>query len=238
MDWAGSASGASAATRILIAEDDPSVSTLAVRYLEREGFDVDLAADGEAAIDRALGTAPDLILLDLALPKISGITVLRRIRAAAVPTPVVVISGHRDVDTKIQALKLGADDYLVKPFPLRELAARVEAVLRRASGAGKKPPNLLTRDGLTVDLRERSAFRGDEVIALTELEHAILVHLMQHAGETCSRKQLLRAIWKPNSGNEASVTTVIKRLRSKIEPDARNPRWITTVWGGGYRFGS
>ncbi len=223
--------------RIVIAEDDPAVSSVSARYLERDGFSVEIVTDGLSAVASVLDTRPALLVLDLALPRGSGLEVLRRVRPV-LATPIVVISGRSDVDARVRVLDLGADDYLTKPFSPRELVSRVHAVLRRGgTPASRVSAPMLDIDGLQVDLRERVAVRDGAQIELTALEHSLLLHLMRHAGETLSRAQLLANVWDVDWGDEATVTVMVKRLRQKIEPDPAQPRWIQTVWGLGYRFG-
>jgi DNA-binding response OmpR family regulator len=221
--------------RILIAEDDAAVASVAARYLEREGFLVDLVDDGASAVASTLESPPALLVLDLALPKGSGLSVLRQVRPV-VSTPVVVVSGRRDMETKIQALRLGADDYLTKPFSPRELVARVHTVLRRAGDARVDRSRTLETSGVILDLRERCAVIDGARVELTGLEHALLLHFMQHPGRTFSRGELLRQVWDLQSADESTVTALVKRLRNKVEPDPANPWWIKTVWGAGYRF--
>lgn len=224
------------AERVLIAEDDGIVAQLAAGYLRREGFSTTIAPDGPSALSDALDHPPVLVVLDLALPGMSGVEVLRRLRAVA-DTPVIVTSGRGDVETRVKLLALGADDYLVKPYFIRELVGRVHAILRRF----ERPAAVLVHDalsagGLEVAVRAREARRGGVVIDLTSLEHALLLHLMRHPGVTFSRQQLLREVWDLGTGDAGAVTVLVKRLREKIEIDPHHPFWVQTVWGGGYRF--
>lgn len=224
--------------RILVIDDDPNLGEVVGRYLEREGYQVELASDGRTGLERALAGLPDLVVLDLMLPVIDGIELFRRLRRVA-PIPVVMLTARGREEDRVIGLELGADDYLAKPFSPRELTARVKAVLRRAgggvtSGAG---PTLQIGD-LEVDLVAHEARRGGEVLALTVKELDLLAFLMTNAGRAFRREALLEAVWGYTSGDTATVTVHMRRLREKIEDDPSEPRRLRTVRGVGYRFDS
>jgi len=228
-----------AAPRVLVVDDDPNVADVVTRYLDREGFVVEAVGDGHAAVDRALQSLPDLVVLDLMLPGIDGLEVCRRIRALA-PVPVVMLTARGDEADRVAGLELGADDYLAKPFSPRELVARVKAVLRRArgplSGAVNGGPRTLADADLVVDVPARQARIGDEVVALTARELELLVFLMRHPGRAFRREELLQQVWGYSYGDTSTVTVHVRRLREKVEPDPADPRRIATVWGVGYRW--
>jgi DNA-binding response OmpR family regulator len=226
------------APRILLVDDDPTIADVVTRYLERDGFAVDVARDGQAALDAALSDAPDLVVLDLMLPKVDGFEVCRRLRALA-PVPVIMLTARGDESDRIIGLDLGADDYIAKPFSPRELVSRVRAVLRRASGPLAPPtPGLpvLVDGDLRVDVLAREATRDGAPIHLTARELELLVFLMRHPRQAFRRDALLQQVWGTRYGDTSTITVHIRRLREKIEDDPSAPRRITTVWGVGYRW--
>jgi DNA-binding response OmpR family regulator len=224
------------AARVLIIEDDPNVAEVVTRYLQREGFVVETATDGREGLDRALADPPDLVVLDLMLPSLSGLEVCRHLRAVA-PVPVIMLTARGEEADRIAGLELGADDYLAKPFSPRELTARVKAVLRRASGPVPAPePDVLSAGELTLDLRAHETRVGGELVSLTSKEFDLLAHLMHHPRRAFRREELLEDVWGFSFGDTSTVTVHVLRLREKIEPDASDPRYLRTVWGVGYRF--
>jgi DNA-binding response OmpR family regulator len=223
--------------RVLIVEDDPNVAEVVSRYLAREGYDVDAVADGAEGLRRALADPPDLVVLDLMLPSLSGLDVCRRLRAAA-PVPVIMLTARGEEADRIAGLELGADDYLSKPFSPRELTARVKAVLRRAASplpATAQPRELRAGD-LEVDLVAHEVRRDGELVALTAKEFDLLAHLMRNPRRAFRREELLEDVWGFSYGDTSTVTVHVRRLREKIEDDPSAPRHVTTVWGVGYRF--
>jgi len=224
---------------VLVAEDDPTVAEVVSRYLEREGFDVDVVADGADALDRAIADPPHLLVLDLMLPGMNGLEVCRRLRAIA-PVPVIMLTARGEESDKVIGLELGADDYVSKPFSAKELTARVKAVLRRAAGplpgAGGEAARVLVAGPLHVDVPAHEATLHGEVIALTAREFELLVFLMRHPREAFRRDDLLERVWGYRYGDTSTVTVHVRRLREKIERDPSNPTLIATVWGVGYRF--
>ncbi|MCA1692412.1 MAG: response regulator transcription factor [Actinobacteria bacterium] len=226
-----------APARILVVEDDPTVSEVVTRYLEREGFRVEVAYDGADALRRALEDPPELVVLDLMIPSLDGFEVCRQLRASA-PVPVIMLTARGEEADRIVGLELGADDYVSKPFSPRELTARVKAVLRRAAGpvAASEEPSMLRAGGLEVDTVAHEARRDGELVSLTSREFDLLVHLMRHPRRAFRREQLLEQVWGFTYGDTSTVTVHVRRLREKVEADPTEPRHVCTVWGVGYRF--
>jgi DNA-binding response OmpR family regulator len=231
--------GVEAPARILVVEDDPTVSEVVVKYLEREGFEVETVGDGNAALERAGAEAPDLVVLDIMLPGIDGLEVCRRIRAQA-PVPIIMLTALGEESDRVMGLELGADDYVAKPFSPRELTARVKAVLRRAraplSTDTLQFAGPLRSDGLEVDVASREVRVGGELATLTAREFDLLVFLMMRPRRVFNRAELLEHVWGYSFGDTSTVTVHVRRLRDKIEADPTAPRRIVTVWGVGYRF--
>lgn len=226
--------------RVLVAEDDPTVREIVLRYLEREGFATESAADGAHALQLALANPPDLLVLDLMLPSLDGFEVCRRLREAA-PVPVIMLTARADEADRVAGLELGADDYLAKPFSPRELTARVKAVLRRANGSegsgGPDPQPAVMRSGrIVLDERAHEVTVDGELAALTIKEFELLSYLMRHPDVALRREKLLRDVWGYSFGDASTVTVHVRRLREKIETDPAAPRHILTIRGLGYRF--
>ena len=222
--------------KALIVDDDRVLADLIAFTLRREGFQVVQAHDGPAALKRWSEEQPDILVLDVNLPrsvpKMDGFTVCRLIREQA-DTPIILLTVREDEDDIIQGLKLGADDYVLKPFSPRQLVARIQAVLRRA---GKTTGPVIRQAGsLALDpgRREARLDRG-EPISLTALENRLLDYLMLHAGQILSNQDLIDHIWGPAGGDRDMLRQLIRRLRSKIEPDPAQPTYIQTVPGLGY----
>ena len=222
--------------RVLVVDDDPNLGEVVSRYLAKEGFTVELAADGRAGLERALVWLPDLVVLDLMLPGLDGIEVFRRLRRVA-PIPVVMLTARGREEDRVAGLELGADDYVAKPFSPRELTARVKAVLRRAGGGVDHAagPTLVVGE-LEVDLVAHEARRAGQPLVLTVKEFDLLAYVMRHAGRAFRREELLQAVWGYSVGDTATVTVHVRRLREKIEDDPSAPRHLCTVRGIGYRF--
>lgn len=232
-----SEAGPSAGARILVVEDDPTVAEVVGRYLEREGLAVQRATDGRQALALAVASLPDLVVLDLSLPGVDGLEVLRRLRALA-PVPVLILTARGEESDRVQGFELGADDYVVKPFSARELVARVRAVLRRSRepAATASLSEGLRSGDLEVDPRAREARVRGQPIGLTSREFDLLVFLMSRRGRVCPREELLEQLWGTHHGDPATLTVHVRRLREKIETDPSTPQRIKTVWGVGYRF--
>ncbi|MFJ6295216.1 response regulator [Streptomyces griseoviridis] len=227
------------AGRVLVVDDDPTVSEVVAGYLERAGFTVERAANGPAALAAAAGRRPDLVVLDLMLPGMDGIEVCRRLRAGEDgrrSVAVVMLTARGDEDDRVLGLEVGADDYVTKPFSPRELVLRVRSVLRRASAAAPADEPVLAAAGLTVDPAARRATRDGVELALTLREFDLLTYFLRHPGRVCGRERLMREVWGWDFGDLSTVTVHVRRLRGKIERDPADPRLIRTVWGAGYRF--
>jgi DNA-binding response OmpR family regulator len=223
--------------RVLVVDDEPIVRDVLVRYLRQEGFQVWTAPDGASALEVFADAEPDLVLLDLMLPRIDGFEVFRRIRARN-GTPVIMLTARGDETDRIVGLDLGADDYIGKPFSPREVVARVRAVLRRAGGSETDGSEHVFRfDGLEIDPRTREVLVDGRPVELTPKEFELLHYLASEPRTVFSRLQLLDALWDVAfDGDPSTVTVHIRRLREKIEPDPSAPRHLVTVWGAGYRF--
>jgi len=221
--------------RILIVDDEKEIVRTVRAYLNNEGFKTYAAYDGEQALRAWEEKQPDLIVLDLMLPKLSGIDVTKEIRKKS-NTPIIMLTAKAAESDRIVGLELGADDYIVKPFSPRELVARVRAVLRRIEGVGSETEHIV-RSELKINLKTREVrIRGEE-IGLTSTEFDLLAFLAQHAGQVFTRLQLLHEVQGYTYDSFArTIDTHIKNLRRKIELDARTPQYILTVHGVGYRF--
>ena len=223
---------------MLVVDDEPMLRNLLARLLQLEGYEVLEAADGQAALDIVAKEKPDLVLLDVMLPARSGLDVLGDLRRTS-DVPVILVSALAEEADRVAGLKMGADDYVTKPFSAPELSARVESVLRRAAmRANPVAPLRLAYDGLVIDLSTREVSVGGEKAEMTAMEFDLLAHLAGSPREVFSREQLLQAVWGSSSQwqSDATVTEHVRRLRRKIEEDPDDPRWITTVRGVGYRF--
>ena len=224
--------------RVLVVDDEPIVTEVVERYLLREGYQVMVAADGEAALELARDNGPDLIVLDLMLPKLDGLEVCRQLRMES-SVPIIMLTAKGEESDKILGLGLGADDYLTKPFGPGELAARVKAVLRRtrAAPAQALAGDVLKLGTLRINPRSRSVERDGQALHLTAKEFDLLYFLAKSAGQVFTREQLLDNVWDYEWYGDASTVTVhIRRLREKVEPNPMRPRYIKTVWGVGYKF--
>ena len=216
--------------RILVVEDDASLARVLRDNLVFEGFDVEWAADGHAAVTAARAFAPDLVVLDVMLPGRDGFDLCGLLRQGGA-TPIIMLTARSQKADKLRGLQLGADDYVTKPFDIEELMARVHAVLRRSSPAVER----VMMGGVTVDFQHRAVTRGTEDLHLTHREFELLRYLVERPGRVVSRHELLREIWGyPDTPITRSVDHAIARLRKKIEPDPGRPRFIHTVHGDGY----
>ncbi len=229
--------------RILVVDDDPQIVRLVRSYLEQDGFSVITAGDGEAALHLLRAERPDLMVLDLMLPKRDGLEVTRIVRGdpALAATPILMLTARVEEIDRIVGLELGADDYVTKPFNPREIAARVKAILRRAHLSDApllaEPP--ITLHGITLDPAAHAVARGSEPLTLTRSEFDVLHLLMRAPGRAFSRGQILTdALGEESESLERTVDSHIKNLRRKVEADPRRPQLIETVFGVGYRFAS
>ena len=214
--------------RILVVDDDPMVATTIQRVLRPEGYDVDVALDGAAALDQARARRPDLVVLDLMMPGIDGLEVCRQLRANG-SLPILMLTARSGTADRVRGLDTGADDYLVKPFAYTELLARVRALLRRAA----PPPTILQYADLTLEIETGEVRRGGRVIPLTAREFALLTHFLRHPRLVLTREQLLSAVWADEETDDNVVAVYIGYLRTKLD-GAGEPRLIQTMRGFGY----
>ncbi len=224
--------------RVLVVEDDPSIAIGLRINLESEGYVVDLAEDGEAGLALARGASPDLIILDVMLPKRNGLEVLHDLRAEGRTMPIIMLSAKAGEMDKVAGLELGAEDYVAKPFSLAELLARVRAALRRGHAAPPPPqrPGILFGD-VVVDVAARNVKRAGEPVEMTAREFDVLVCLVSDRGRVLSRDDIFRRVWGPkHHGTPRTVDNFIQQLRAKLEVDPQEPVYIQTVRGVGYRF--
>ncbi|MBC8094847.1 MAG: response regulator transcription factor [Akkermansiaceae bacterium] len=223
-------------SRILIIEDETPMRTALADVLAGEGFRPLTAADGEIGLRKAIAEKPDLILLDVMMPKLDGFAVCAELRRLGYAMPVLMLTAKGQIEDRVAGLDVGADDYLVKPFSTEELLARVRALLRRSQRHGKSLTKLKLGD-VEIDLARQTAMRGRKVIHLTAKEFAMLRLLAEAAGEPVSREKFLDAVWGYTSfPTTRTVDTHIGSLRSKIEKNPDAPRWLKTVHGVGYRL--
>jgi DNA-binding response OmpR family regulator len=234
----GLASTVGAPATVLVVDDEPMVREVLVRYLELDGLRVHEAADGDAAAAWLATHDPDLVVLDLMLPGVDGLTILRRLRAEG-QVPVILLTARAEEADRVVGLELGADDYVVKPFSPREVAARARSVLRRTRArATDDAPRVLEFDGLRIDPRTREVLADGRLIPLTPKEFDLLHALASSPRQVFTRRQLLTQVWEssPEYQDPATVTVHVGRVRQKLEADPERPRWITTARGVGYRF--
>ena len=224
---------------VLIVDDEPNIVEVVSAYLQRELYKVVTASDGEEALRMISQHAPDLIVLDVMLPKLDGLEVCRRVRTTS-NTPIIMLTARGEETDKLVGLGIGADDYITKPFSPRELVARIKAVLRRAQGVTALEPGAdetLRFPSLKINPRTRSVETEKGHVELTAKEFDLLFFLASHAHEVFTRTQLLDQVWDYSYyGDTSTVTVHIRRLREKIEPDPMRPKYIKTVWGVGYKF--
>lgn len=222
---------------ILVVEDEPSIREVVTLYLERAGFSVSVAADGQSALEQLQHHLPDLVVLDLMLPKMDGHALTRWLRQRG-STPIIMLTARKEEADRIAGLEMGADDYVVKPFSPQELVSRVRAVLRRSAGplpSKNEPP--LHFDQLSIDPRTRGVEVDGKACGLTAKEFDLLWTLARHPRQVFTRDQLMDLVWGISEYIDPSTVTVhVRRLREKIEPDPSSPRYVQTVWGVGYRF--
>ena len=220
--------------RILVVDDEANIRRALRVWLTEHGYEVDLAATGDEALDRAAVSPPDVVILDLMLPGMSGLDVCRSLRDWT-QVPIIVLSAKGEETDKIEALDLGADDYLTKPFGLGELLARIRVALRR-TGAGAPPP-VLESGELRLDQARRLVTLGGREVHLTPTEYEMLRFMMANAGKVMTHRTLLRKVWGPSHEDASETLRVfIAQIRRKIEPNAHRPTYIRTEPGVGYRF--
>jgi DNA-binding response OmpR family regulator len=221
-------------TRILIVEDEPAMVAGLRDNFEYEGYDVISAADGAEGLDRALADNPDLVVLDVMMPRMSGLDVCKQLKARKPSLPIIMLTARGQEIDKVVGLELGADDYVTKPFSIRELMARVKAVLRRVSPSAVE---VYRFSDVEVNIRSNEVRRAGNLIDLSSKEFALLAYFVSNPAETLSRDRLLDAVWGyENYPNTRTVDTHIVHLRQKLEPNPEEPRFILTVHGSGYKF--
>jgi two-component system, OmpR family, alkaline phosphatase synthesis response regulator PhoP len=228
-------------TALLVVEDDENISSAISEYFLRAGYSVRTAQDGLAGVQAALHDHPDAVVLDLMLPKMDGLAVCRELREKAPYIPILMLTAKDDIVDKVLGLEMGADDYITKPFSLRELEARIKSVLRRArnvattEGVGDEAP--ITRGKLRIDPSKREVTVGDRQVELTPKEFDLLRLFASNPGRVFPRKYLLEKIWDYSyEGYDRTIDSHINRLRAKIEDNPENPQMVLTVWGIGYKF--
>ncbi len=224
--------------RILVVEDEPSIAEVVTLYLQRAGYQVQTAADGKTAMSALEKEIPDLVVLDLMLPEVDGLSLTRWLRERS-DVPIIMLTARREEIDRITGLEMGADDYVVKPFSPQELVSRVRAVMRRIKreGAPAGSENPITFGELSIDPVGRTVSAFGQEVQLTAKEFDMLYLLAQHPKQVFTREQLLERVW---GGAEyidpGTVTVHIRRVREKIETDPSKPEWLVTVWGVGYKF--
>ncbi len=226
--------------KVLILEDEVNIRSFVVINLRRAGYDAIEAGTGAEALER-IRENPDIgvAILDIMLPDIDGFEVCRNIRANNNKIGIIMLTARTQEMDKVTGLMTGADDYVTKPFSPAELTARIDALYRRIGGDSTADMELISQGPFTINLRNRSLEKGDSKIRLTQVEFAIMKLFMQNPGRALSREDVMTAVWGPDYEGELKIVDVnIRRLRLKIEDDATKPRYITTVWGFGYKWGS
>jgi DNA-binding response OmpR family regulator len=223
---------------ILVVEDERTIADIVSRYLTRAGYATRVAHDGAHALAAVAEARPDLIVLDIMLPGVDGLQVMRRVRQHdRDATAIILLTAKGEEQDRVSGLRLGADDYLTKPFSPAELVARVDAVLRRLSSFTHDDEPPLEYGDLRIEPAARRVLRAGHELALTQREFDLLLHLARHPGRAFSRDELMEAVWQFSFYTDtATVTVHMRRLRAKIEADPSEPQMLQTVWGVGYRF--
>lgn len=224
-------------SKILVVDDEPSIGEVVSLYLQQAGYRVTVVRDGQAALNAMARERPDLVVLDLMLPKVDGLEITRRLRAEG-DTPIIMLTARREEIDRIVGLEMGADDYVVKPFSPRELVSRVKAVLRRVqTGPTESRQGAVEFGNVLIDPNTRQVLVDGDEVSLTVKEFDLLWALATHPRQVFNRDQLLDLVWGVTEYVDPSTVTVhVRRLREKIEADPSNPRHIQTIWGVGYRF--
>ncbi len=223
--------------RILLIEDEPGLCLTLNDRLKTEGYSVEICSDGESGFQRAANEAFDLILLDLMLPNKNGYEICRELRELGLAIPILMLTARDQTTDKVHGLKIGADDYLTKPFEMPELLARIEALLRRATRAFPNAPRQFQFGPIKVDFRKTEILRNEEPVEFSAKEFQLLRYLIDHKGETLTREVLLQEVWGYASVPYTRTVDVhIAWLRQKLEADPRQPKWILTIHGMGYKF--
>jgi DNA-binding response OmpR family regulator len=222
---------------VLVVDDEPTIVEVVGRYMERAGYETHRAFDGPEALRLAGLHRPDLVVLDVMLPGLDGIEVMKRLQESGERTAVILLTARGEESDRLVGLRHGADDYVVKPFSPAELVARVDAVLRRTSPSPDAEPEPIEHGELRIDPASRTVTVAGEEISLTQREFDLLAYLAAHPGRVFSRDQLMEAVWGfPFFTDTSTVTVHVRRLRAKLGDDPSEPRFIETVWGVGYRL--
>jgi len=227
--------------KVLVIEDDPEIVNLLEIHIKDLSCEVMKAYDGKDGLQKALHNDPDLIILDISLPSMDGIEVCQKVRAKKT-TPIIMLTAKSEEIDRVLGLEMGADDYITKPFSVREFIARVKAIFRRTemirdSVGQQMSSSQLEFDGLMIDVEKRKVVAKNEKVELSPKEFELLVLMASHPGKCYSRSDLLKLIWGYDfDGYEHTVNSHINRLRAKIEPDMNNPKYVMTAWGVGYKF--
>jgi two-component system alkaline phosphatase synthesis response regulator PhoP len=226
------------AYRILLVEDEPGLCITLNDRLSKEGYGVEIASDGETGFRRAESESFDLLILDLMLPKKSGFDICSGLRQLGLVTPILMLTARDQVLDKVQGLKVGADDYLTKPFEMAELLARIEALMRRATRSFTASPDIYQFGSVRVDFRKTEVLRNGHPVSVSAKEFQLLRFMIENRGETLTRERLLREVWNYTFTQYTRTVDVhVAWLRQKLEDDPKVPQWIVTVHGIGYRFG-
>jgi len=225
---------------ILIVDDEQKIANMVYDYLDAVGFSVETAADGKSALLQIAAREPDLVLLDIMMPGLDGLDVVRKVRSES-NIPVILLTARAEEQDKLIGLELGADDYITKPFSMKELAARIRTVLRRTRALRSAPvedsQKVINHGPLKVDIEKRTVSRGDTPIELTGVQFNILYRMLQYPGKVFTRMQLLESVQDyAFEGYERTVDVHIKNIRKALEPDSSKPIFILTVWGVGYKL--
>lgn len=228
--------GTSSQAKILVVEDEPNMVAGLRDNFEFEGYEVITASDGVEGLQRALEESPDVVILDVMMPRMSGLEVCKQLRAKRSSLPIIMLTARGQEVDKVVGLELGADDYVTKPFSIRELLARVKAILRRTA-AGPKHQDQHSFGDVEVDLRRHRVLRAGKALDISSKEFELLKYFISHSGETLSRDRLLEDVWGyENYPTTRTVDTHLVRLRQKLEPEPEQPQYFLTVHGTGYRF--
>lgn len=225
------------AKKLLIVEDEKNISYIISENAKMEGYECDVSYDGEQGLKKALTNAYDLIILDLMLPKIEGFNICRQIRQEKIYTPVIILTAREEEADKILGLELGADDYITKPFSVKELFARIKANIRRSSadaGLSDSNDNIIKIQSIVIDCAKCRVEKNDAPVELSKLEYDLLVFLARNPDKIFPREELLKNVWKDDFYGERTVDTTVNRLRNKIEDDSANPKIIQNRRGMGY----
>ena len=223
--------------KLLVVEDETSISVLLKQNLEFEGYEVQVCEDGKSGYECAKTEDPDLVILDLMLPEMSGIEVCKRLREEENPVPIIMLTAKSEQVDKIRGFRYGADDYITKPFDIMELVARVDAILRRYNGPKKSVSKLKLREGLKIDFDENIIIRNDEPIQLTHQEARLLKYFINNENSVLSREQIMEEVWGHDYLlSSRTIDTHVTHLRQKVEENPSKPKHIVTVHRVGYKF--